>query len=105
MTQQQRPASPAEATTLAEKVCAAQGVGLPANIFPATFAIARRLYDLRIAVWATLLLLLSAATVVTTVFAVVIALLLTCTVFELVFRHAGQDAAATVPARARAGPG
>jgi len=56
-------------------------------------------------VWATLLLLLSAATVVTTVFAVVIALLLTCTVFELVFRHAGQDAAATVPARARAGPG
>ena len=46
--------------------------------------------------WATLLLLLSAATVVTAVFAVFIVLLLAGIVFELVFRHVGADAAATV---------
>jgi hypothetical protein len=48
--------------------------------------------------WATLLLLLSAATVVTAVFALLIVLLLAGIVFELVFRHVGADAAATVPA-------
>ncbi len=46
--------------------------------------------------WAALLLLLSAATVVTAMFAVVIVLVLACSVFELVFRHASEDAAATV---------
>ena len=48
--------------------------------------------------WAALLLLLSAATAVTAAFAVVIVLLLACNVFELVFRHAGEAASATVPA-------
>jgi hypothetical protein len=47
--------------------------------------------------WAALLLLLSAATAVTAVFAVVIVLLLAGCIFELVFRHAGEEAA-TVPA-------
>jgi hypothetical protein len=47
--------------------------------------------------WAALLLLLSAATVVTAVFAVVIVLILAGSVFELVFRHAGEESA-TVPA-------
>jgi hypothetical protein len=47
--------------------------------------------------WATLLLLLSAATTVTAVFAVVIVLLLAGSVFELIFRHAGEETA-TAPA-------
>lgn len=48
--------------------------------------------------WAALLLLLSTATAVTAGFAVVIVLLLASSVFELVFRHAGESAPATIPA-------
>lgn len=47
--------------------------------------------------WTALMLLLSAATEVTALFAIVIVLLLAGSVFELVFRHAGEEAAA-VPA-------
>lgn len=44
--------------------------------------------------WAALLLLLSAATAVTAIFAVAIVLVLAGSVFELVFRHASEDAGA-----------